>query len=77
MEFICQEGENLTFSNLFNEEHAMEVLGSVKCGFTCLTFRNVGIKIMKLVHPDLSRLSLPSRKYQFRLFASNTIGTRS
>ena len=49
MEFIRQEGNNLIIQNIFNEEHALELLGTVSPTFTAVIFRNVGIKIMKLV----------------------------
>ena len=49
MEFIRQEDGNLIVENLFNEEHALELLATVSPTFNSITFNNVGIKIMKLV----------------------------
>lgn len=57
MEFIRVEGENLVVSNLFNEEHAAEVIQTLNQPFTSLTFKNVGVKIMRLVIIEPSRSS--------------------
>lgn len=57
MEFIRVEGENLVVSNLFNEEHAAEVIQTLSQPFTSLTFKNVGVKIMRLVIIEPSRFS--------------------
>jgi hypothetical protein len=49
MEFIRQEGSKLIVENLFNEEHTLELLREVQPTFSAILFRNVGVKIMKLV----------------------------
>jgi hypothetical protein len=55
MEFIRQEGEYLIVENLFNEEHAAELISNIVPKFTAVVFKNTGIKIMRLVHLRLSR----------------------
>lgn len=38
MEFIRQEGENLIVENLFNEEHAAELISNIAPSFTAISF---------------------------------------
>lgn len=49
-DFLQVEGQHAIFRNLFNEEHTNELLSSLQVPLTSLEFRNVGVKVMRLVH---------------------------
>jgi hypothetical protein len=48
-EFLQVDGEHVVFRNLFNEEHTNELLASLQAPVSSLEFRNVGVKVMRLV----------------------------
>lgn len=48
-EFLQVQAEHALFTNLFNEEHAAELLATLQPPISSLEFRNVGVKIMRLV----------------------------
>lgn len=50
MDFVRKDGSNLIISNLFNEEHAAELIQQVSTTFNGIVFNNVGVKIMRLVN---------------------------
>ena len=62
MEFVKREGDSLIVENLFNEEHAAELITAVPANFSEIRFTNVGVKVMRLVRHEVCRSWLITRK---------------
>ena len=55
MEFMRVEGDTLMIKDLFNEEHAMELLQGGLGNVHRLVMTNVGVKVMRLVQKKRHR----------------------
>ena len=55
MDFIRVEGDSLIIKDLFNEEHAIELLQGGVGKVRRLVMTNVGVKVMRLVQKERSR----------------------
>lgn len=77
MEFVKRQGDSLIVENLFNEEHAAELIAAIPGNFSEIHFINVGVKVMRLVRRKVCRSWLITRKLGWGRLSSTTIGILS